>query len=111
MFDASYFRAKLAAHAKAAGPKPSVEIHLVSGQGHRVRSVVDVADGYVVLEVHQRRSEVTGANTQWEGDTPHEAPLPDTHRAVVSYESISQVVITPSESTATTRIGFGAAHS
>src|SRR5580765_7465785 len=89
VFDATYFRAKLAAHAKAAGPKPSVELHFVTGQGHRVRSVIEVADGYVVLEVHQRRAEVTGADTQWEGDAAHEAPLPDTHRAVVSYESIS----------------------
>lgn len=109
MFDAAYFRSQLAAQAQAAGPKPTVEIHLLTGQGHRVRSVIEAADGYVVLDVYQRRSEVTGANTAWEGGAaPDTGVATETHRAVVSYESITQVVITATESSETTRIGFGA---
>ena len=104
MFDATYFRSQLAKHIEAAGPKPTVEVHLVSGQGHRVRSVIEAADGYVVLEAYQRRTETTRSNSAWEA----EATAADTHRAVVSYESIAQVVITASEATETSRIGFGA---
>lgn len=104
MFDAAYFRSQLAAHIQAAGPKPTVEVHLVSGQGHRVRSVIEAADGYVVLDVYQRRTEITRSNTAWQG----EAAPSDTHRAVVSYESITQVVITASDAADASRIGFGA---
>ncbi|HEX4682924.1 MAG TPA: hypothetical protein VH277_09460 [Gemmatimonadaceae bacterium] len=109
MFDATYFRSQLTTHVQAAGPKPTVEVHLVSGHGHRVRSVLEVTDGYVVLEEHQRHAETTGANVAWEGSAPEPtAGTANTHRAVVSYESITQVVITPSETGGTTRIGFGA---
>jgi len=104
LFDAKYFRSQLATHIEAAGPKPTVEVHLVSGQGHRARSVIEAGDGYVVLEVYQRRTEMTRSTTAWKA----EATEGDTHRAVVSYESIAQVVITPSEAVETSRIGFGA---
>ena len=107
MFDAKYFRTQLPAHAKAAGAEATVEVHILSGRRHRIRSVADVTDGYVVLEVHNRRAEVTGAKMHWEGATGREG-APNTLRVIVSYESITQVVITPSESGATTRIGFGA---
>jgi hypothetical protein len=109
VFDAAYFRSQLTAHVQSAGPKPTVEVHLVTGHGHRVRSVLEVADGFVVLETHQRHAETTGTNTAWEGSAAGAASgATSTHRAVVSYESITQVVITPSETGATTRIGFGA---
>jgi hypothetical protein len=114
VFDATYFKSHLTAHVQSAGPKPTVEVHLVSGHGHRIRSVLEVADGYVVLEAHQRHAETTGANLSWEGSAAErgaaERPsgTTNTHRAVVSYESITQVVITPSETGGTTRIGFGA---
>jgi len=106
VFDAAYFRSQLAAQVKAAGPKPTVEVHLISGQGHRVRSVIEAAEGYVVLEVHQR-TETARSNTAWEGGAPAGGGA-ETHRAVISYESIAQIVITPSETAETSRIGFGA---
>ena len=67
MFDKSYFEDGLPAQIKAAGSDPTVEVQLVNGQGHRVRSVIDAADGYVVLEAYQRRAEITGTKGRWQG--------------------------------------------
>jgi len=110
MFNADYFRKPLAAHAKAAGAEALVEVHLMSGQGHRVRSVVEVTDDYVVLEVYQRRPEMSGGRSHWAGSGDTETAPNETHRAVITYESIAQIVITPSESKAASRIGFNAPH-
>src|SRR5678815_2083071 len=67
VFDAAYFRTGLPSQLEAAGAEPSVEIHLVNGQAHRVRSLVEAADGYAVLEVYQRRAEMTGSKANWHG--------------------------------------------
>jgi hypothetical protein len=109
VFDKSYFSTKLASHIDSAGADPSVEVHIVNGQGHRVRSVVEVADGYVVLETYQRRAELTGNKGRWNG--AKNAPAPganEVHRAIVAYDSISQIVITPSDVAEGPRIGFAA---
>jgi hypothetical protein len=108
VFDKSYFHATLAAHVKAAGNEPIVEVHLVNGQGHRVRSVLDATDGYVVLQVYQRRAEITGTKGRWHPGKGPDAEPNEIHHAIVAYDSISQVVITPSEATESPRIGFGA---
>jgi hypothetical protein len=106
MFDATYFRKSLAAHVDAAGAEAQVEIHLTSGQGHRVRSIVEVTDGYVIVEAYQRRPEMTGARSHWIG--PSKAPTTpnEVQQAVIAYESIAQIVITPSENKSASRIGF-----
>jgi len=108
VFDKSYFEDGLLAHVKAAGSEPTVEVHLLNGQGHRVRSVIDATDGYVVLEAYQRRAEITGTKGRWQGKKGAEAGANEIHHAIVSYDSISQVVITPTESVEGPRIGFGA---
>jgi hypothetical protein len=110
VFDANYFRKGLAAHAEAAGADPGVEVHMVNGQAHRVRSIAEVTDAYVVLEVYQRRPEMTGARSHWLGASPAAAAPNEIHRAVITYESITQVVITPSEDKSSSRIGFNAPH-
>lgn len=107
MFDKSYFQTVLADHIGAAGHEPTVEVHLVNGQGHRVRSVIDATDGYVVLEAYQRRAEITSAKGRWHGTRDADAPSSEIQRAIVSYDSISQVIITPTEATESPRIGFG----
>jgi hypothetical protein len=110
VFDAGYFRTGLPSQLEAAGPEPSVEIHLVNGQAHRVRSLVEAADGYAVLEVYQRRAEMSGVKAHWRGSAAGAAsnPLEETQRAVVAYESIAQIVITPTQSVEAVKIGFGA---
>lgn len=106
MFDKSYFKNGLPGHVATAGEGPTVEVHLMNGQGHRVRSVVEANDGYVVLEAYQRRAEITGSKGRWHTgkDTDHNSD--EIHQAIVSYDSIAQVVITPTEKAEGPRIGF-----
>lgn len=106
MFDKAYFNSILANQIKAAGSEPMVEVHLVSGQGHRVRSVIDAADGYVVLETYQRRAELTSRQGRWVGTKAIAAGDEELHHAIVSYHTISQIVITPTDVHEATRIGF-----
>lgn len=106
MFDKSYFKTGLPAHIAAAGEDPTVEVHLINGQGHRVRSVIDATDGYVVLEAYQRRAEITGTKGRWQAGKDPDATADEIHHAIVSYDSISQVVITPTEKAEGPRIGF-----
>jgi hypothetical protein len=106
VFDKSYFTTKLNGHIDAAGAEPSVEVHVVNGQGHRVRSVVEATDGYVVLEAYQRRAELTGQKGRWHGGKTASTDKNEVHHAVVAYDSISQIIITPSEVAESPRIGF-----
>ena len=108
MFDTAFFRKGLGAHADASGAGTIVEVHLVNGHAHRVRSIVEVADGYVVLEVYQRRPEMSGMQTHWHGTAPSAAPPNEIHHALITYESIMELVITPAEGKASSRIGFNA---
>lgn len=108
MFDAAYFRTGLPSQLEVAGAEPSVEIHLVNGQAHRVRSLVEAADGYAVLEVYQRRAEISGVKAYWRGSGHPNDAIDEVQRAVVAYESIAQIVITPTQSVAAVKIGFGA---
>jgi hypothetical protein len=109
VFDKKYFDAGLPAHIKAAGPEPTVEVHLSNGQAHRIRSVIETADGYVVLEAYQRRAEITGAKGRWQSSRDS-VGANEIHHAIVPYDSISQVVITPTETVEGPRIGFFSAH-
>jgi hypothetical protein len=106
VLDAKYFKTTLPAHAKTAGPETTVEVQLLNGQAHRVRSVLEAADGYVVLELHHRHAEMPGDKMYWAGDTKADVP-PNAVRAVVSYDAIAQVVVIPSRTPLTSRIGFG----
>ena len=108
VIDKSYFASTLAQHIQAAGAEPTVEVHLVNGQGHRVRSVIEAADGYLVLEVYQRRAEITGTKGRWYGEKDRSGKTNELHHVIVSYDSISQIVITPTETAEGPRIGFGA---
>ena len=108
MFDAAYFRKGLVTHAEASGAGATVEIHLVNGHAHRVRSVVEVGDGYVILEVYQRRPETSQMQAHWYGATSPAALPNEVHHAVITYESIAELVITPAEAKASPRIGFNA---
>jgi hypothetical protein len=108
VFDAGNFRKGLIAHAGASGAGATVEIHLVNGHAHRVRSIVEVSDEYVVLEVYQRRPEISGMQAHWHGTVPPPARPDEIHHAVITFESITELVITPPEGKASSRIGFSA---
>jgi hypothetical protein len=108
VFDATYFRTGLPAQVATAGDAPTVELYLLSGQAHRVRSVEEVTDAYVVLDVYQRRAEGIGTATPWLGSGRPEAGADETHRAVIAYDAIAQVIITRPAAGTSARIGFGA---
>ena len=104
MFDATYFRTALEADVRSAGREPIVDIHLLNGHAHRVRSVVDAKDNYVVLETYQPRLDGSRGRQQWGAEGTDGAEV---MRAVVSYESVAEVVITPVTDADRPRIGFG----
>jgi hypothetical protein len=105
MFDADYFRTTLPRDVEAMGGDPIVEIHMMTGQAHRVRAVIEIGTGTVSFDAylskgdlahHRPRFGATGAATD-----PHEL-----YRSVLSYESIVAVVLDPSERTVRTQPGF-----
>ena len=106
MIDSTYFRSRLAADVRAFEQGSIVEVHLLNGQFHRLKSVLEVQEGYAILDVYRARSEEAIARR----DTPEEVfgvgNTGDTDRAVVAYESISQVLVIPARN-AGARIGFG----
>lgn len=102
MFDANYFRRTLHTDIEAAGGTPVVELSLLNGHVHRVREVVDVAEGHVTLGVHPTR-----------GDLSHERPrygasggASGSVRVAVSYDSIAAVLFDPSPEQVKVRPGF-----
>lgn len=108
MLDARYFREQLAHDVASAGDQAVVEVRLLTGQSHRVRAVTAVADGYVTLEHYHRRGEAAIRTADWQdevfgGTSPHEVD-----RAVVPYESILDVLVTPGRAVPAPRMGFGA---
>ena len=107
MFDATFFQTALPAQIAALGDGPTVELFLIGGQAHRVRGIEQIGEGYVVLDVYQRRSDGMGSAMPWVGSTASPpASSDDTHRAIVSYDAISQVIITRTAKTNVPRIGF-----
>jgi hypothetical protein len=104
MFDANYFRTVLPRDVEAAGGSPVVELLLVGGHAHRVRSVVDVTDGRITVEAYQMRGELTHHRPRY-GEAPSEPS--ETFRVVVSCESIVAIVLDPAPAqTARNRPGF-----
>ena len=108
MFDANYFSTQLRRDTDAMGGDPIVEVSLLNGHTHRIRSVVDVRDGYVVLEAYHLKGDLAHQRPRFaEADTAT-APTTDQSifRVTAAYESISAVVIDPSQSQVRARPGF-----
>ena len=103
MFDAQYFQKSLPHDVKAAGGAPVVEVALLNGHTHRVRSVLDIADGCVTLEAYLVRADLAHHRPRF-GGTDGESY--ETFRVVVAYEAIAAVVLDPSETQARVRPGF-----
>ena len=58
MFDENYFRTSLQRDVEAMGGRPVVEIQLLSGHAHRVRSVVEINAGSVTLETYLSKGDL-----------------------------------------------------
>lgn len=105
MFDADYFRTTLARDVNAMGGAPLVEVHLSSGQLHRVRSLVDVGPGSVTLEAYHVKGDLAHDRPVF-GATADDVRKAELFRVVVAYEHITAVVVDPSQHTMRTRPGF-----
>jgi len=103
MFDANYFRTVLPRDVEAAGGSPIVELLLVGGHVHRVRSVVSVDDARATFEAYQMKGDLAHQRPRF-GQTS-EAPY-ETFRVVVSLENIVAVVFDPSPTHPKSRPGF-----
>jgi hypothetical protein len=103
MLDANYFRTAFPRDVEASGGSPVVEILLRNGQVHRVRSIVEIGDGWIALEVHPLKGDLSHERPRFGGDdSAHE-----TMRAVLALESISGIVFDPAPVQVRARTGFG----
>ena len=103
MFASSYFKTQLAKDVEAAGGSPVVEVLLLSGHSRRVRSVAQVTDGYVVLEVFHLKGDQALHGAHWQ---QKDGDGRETYRAAVSYEAIAEVLIDRAPATAERKLGF-----
>ena len=107
MIDATYFRTRLAADVKDFAQPPIVELHLTNRQLHRLRGVLEVQEGYLIVEAYRTRTEESLAKRDEAEETFGGASKSEVERAIVAYESVAQVIITPSKPAGSPRIGFG----
>ena len=108
MFDADYFKSQLRRDTDAMGGEPIVEVSLLNGHTHRIRSVVDVRDGYVVLEAYHLKGDLAHQRPRFaDADSAAAAPTDESiFRVTVAYESVAAVVIDPSQTQVRARPGF-----
>jgi hypothetical protein len=106
MFDADYFKSQLRRDTDAMGGDPIVEVSLLNGHTHRIRSVVDVRDGYVVLEAYHLKGDLAHQRPRFAESGTKAGADESVFRVSAAYESISAVVIDPSEMQVRTRPGF-----
>ncbi|HVE79407.1 MAG TPA: hypothetical protein VNA89_11120 [Gemmatimonadaceae bacterium] len=95
MIDSEYFRTVLQTHVDAMGGDAVVELHLAGGRTYRVLSVLVVHSGYVTLEVDGGRGDARTSAGRWRGKAAPPSPGAESRRAVVPYESVVDVTITP----------------
>ena len=105
MFDESYFRTTLLRDVEATGGHPVVEVQLISGHAHRVRSIVDAAHGTVTLETYLTKGDLAHERPRF-GEPQTGGNASDTFRAVIAYESIAAIVLDPAPSQVRGRPGF-----
>ena len=104
MFDENYFRMTLPRDVEATGGQPVVEVQLLSGHAHRVRSVVEIASGCVTLETYLAKGDLAHERPRF--GAPDDGPARDTYRTVIAYECIAAVILDPSASQVRVRPGF-----
>ena len=107
MFDSEYFRTLLQADVEAAGGSAVVALHLINGRSYRLRSVLGVERSLVTLEVYEPGNDEVHRRARWKAEARAGEDALETHRAVVAYESITDVTITAAGGEDRRSIGFG----
>ncbi|MEO5818526.1 MAG: hypothetical protein ABIT20_24870 [Gemmatimonadaceae bacterium] len=105
MFDETYFRTTLQRDVEATGGHPVVEIQLLSGHAHRVRSVVEINAGSVTLETYLAKGDLAHERPRF-GEPHRDGVDTDVFRAVIAYESIAAIILDPTQSQVRARPGF-----
>lgn len=105
LIDSEYFRTILQTHVDQLGGEAVVELHLVGARTHRLRAVLAVQGGYVTLEVYRARSDGGAGGGHWRGKAAAPKADRETLQAVVPYESIVDVTVSPAAG-GTVEIGF-----
>jgi hypothetical protein len=109
VIDASYFKDQLAKDLHAFGGRAVVEVRLLDGRLHRVHKVLTVGDGYVILEAYERRGNEAVWKDNWLEQVMNAESAGEVSRAIVSYESILDVIVVAGKAGSQPRIGFGTA--
>jgi hypothetical protein len=107
MIDSTYFKKQLPRDVSAFGDSAVVEVRLLSGHFHRVQNVLDIQDGYVILEAYDLRGKEIAWKENWQEQVLHGKVVNEVTRAIVPYESILDVVVLPGRIGSQPRIGFG----
>lgn len=107
MIDSTYFRTRLATDVATFENAPIVEVHLLNGQFHRLRSVLEVQEGYVILEAYRLRTEEGIAKREATDEVFGVHADREVERAIVAYENVVQVLVIPARLGGSARIGFG----
>jgi hypothetical protein len=107
VFDSEYFRTILQADVDALGGSAVVTLNLLSGRRHRLRAVTSVHSGYVTGEAYQSHPGEPTREPRWKADLKVGGITHETERAVVAYESIADVTVTPAKPDGSSAIGFG----
>ena len=105
MFDENYFHTILQRDVEATGGHPVVEIQLLSGHAHRVRSVVEIGAGFVTLETYIAKGDLAHERPRF-GEANRDGMGNDVFRTVIAYESIAAVVLDPTQTHMRARPGF-----
>ena len=108
MFAPEYFQSQLRRNAEAMTGSPVVEIYLVNGHSHRVRSIVEVTPGFVTLDVYQVKGDRSQQQPRWDdGSAAGEGPAAELMRTSIAYDSIAEVRFEPSTVHVRAQAGFG----
>jgi len=106
MFDSEYFRTVLHADVDAVGGSAVVEVHLLNGRSHALRSVLSIHNGYATCEAFRTHGDQPLRERRWKETARDGEPPAETFRVVFSYESVATVSITPAAPANAPRIGF-----
>jgi hypothetical protein len=107
MIDAVYFQERLPRDVAAVGNVAVIEVRLLNGQFHRVRNVLSVEEGYVILEAYELRGNEVIGKENWQEQVLDGKASSVVSRAIVPYESILDVVVLAGRLGGAARIGFG----
>ncbi|HEX3159398.1 MAG TPA: hypothetical protein VHQ45_12835 [Gemmatimonadaceae bacterium] len=108
MFAADYFQGQLRRNAESMAGAPVVEIYLVNGHSHRVRSIVEVTPGFVTLDVYQVKGDRSQQQPRWDDESvAAQGSALETMRTSIAYDSITEVRFEPSTVHVRAQAGFG----